>query len=123
MYIFGVFLYWCGYVAFTALYAGNDAASPGLYNAGSWLFLTGSALLMIATYPTAFAGIRNAIFWGSASFFLGSTLFVLDASGSGFVVPGVNVKVGLVAFVVGRVLFIIGSQTKRCSIFFRVKET
>eukprot|EP00939_MAST-03C_sp_MAST-3C-sp1_P000415 g415.t1 len=120
-YIMGVFLYFLGYVLFAALYAeAGDAES--LYHGGSWLFLVGSLFLMYATKldhiheynPLAKS---SALFWGSTCFALGSVFFAMDAASS-----GINARANGIAgygfFVLGRIYFVRGSQTKRCSVLF-----
>jgi len=114
--VFGVFLYFSGYVAFLALYSvdlwGLDLDSIGpLYYAGAWLFLSGSVFLMGTT-----SGVS---WWGSTAFGIGSIFFVLDSHGvgSGYL----NGTIGLGVFLVGRLCFVMASRTERvglCSIKF-----
>ena len=104
--ILGVFLYWSGYVAFLALYSVDlwsvDLSSVvPLYYAGAWLFLSGSAFLMVTT---------SGVSWvGSTAFGIGSIFFVLDAHGvgSGYL----NGTIGLATFLVGRFCFVFASRT------------
>ena len=134
-YIVGVVLYFAGYLCFAALHSGvfTSSAAAVFYHTGAWLFLIGSGLVMRATVPreSGFT-IRSwrfspkrasaAQWWGAALFAAGSAVFVLDAAGT----TGnarFNVVAGLVLFVAGRVFFVRGSQTPRCSVFFKARFT
>lgn len=112
-YISGTFIYFLGYIIFTALYAGVEGADE-LYYGGTWLFVFGSVLFMYATrcdnYKLNPMCKQNACFWGSACFFLGSIMFAIDASSLGN--SRTNVMVGLVLFVLGRIFFVRGSQSQ-----------
>lgn len=131
-YVLGVTLYFLGYAVFLGLYLRAHFGLLGwggeLYHLGSWLFLGGSALLLLATVPpepAKGAGPRfsphllgASLWWGSFMFFVGSACFCADAAGFGLVGGG-NVLAGLATFTIGRVFFVRGSQTRRCDFLFR----
>lgn len=123
LYTLGVALYTIGYFVFAAIHSGTDGQAS-LYHAGSWLFLIGSLLLMCSSAPSgggrwyAYSPFRiqSTIWWGSTLFLLGSITFACDAIGLGD--PVVNAVLGLCLFTAGRCLFVVGSQTPRCTIVF-----
>jgi hypothetical protein len=131
-YVGGVALYFLGYAVFLSLYVrsflGLAGGAGALYHAGSWLFLSGSALLLVATAPPQPAKgsgprfsphlLGASLWWGSLMFFVGSAFFCADAAGYGWISGG-NVTAGLVTFTLGRLFFVRGSQTRRCDFLFR----
>lgn len=120
-YIMGVLLYCLGYVLFAGL-CGEVGNAKFLYHGGSWLFLVGSLFLM---YATALKKMKeynplkqsSALFWGSTCFLIGSACFAMDAASSGLGTKG-NGLTGFALFALGRIFFIRGSQTPRCSVLF-----
>jgi len=128
-YALGVLLYTVGYIVFAAIY--SEAPEPeALYHLGSWLFLIGSVFLMSATYPSKLKHyaphlIEAELFWGSTMFFIGSACFAYDALGFGdlFGESLSNVQLGLATFVVGRLFFLRGSCTWRCTATFDHAKT
>jgi len=126
LYTLGVALYTIGYFVFAAIHSGTDGQAS-LYHAGSWLFLIGSLLLMCSSAPSGGGRwytprghspfrIQSTIWWGSTLFLLGSIAFACDAIGLGD--PVLNAVLGLCLFTAGRCLFVVGSQTPRCTIVF-----
>ena len=134
-YVGGVFLYTLGYIVFLVIYI--FAAKPYVkdavfsveaqpqfdslsYHLGSWFFLLGSVLLLVATKPAAgesYSPVSKgaSLFYGSLCFLLGSIIFAVDASGvlsswegSAYLVAG-----GLGMFLPGRFFFLWGSTTMR----------
>lgn len=128
-YMLGVSLYFVGYLGFAGMYwPGTSAAFAGtLYALGAGLFLLGSVALLVATKPCIAAGgfsprlesLPAALFWGSLAFLVGSLLFLADAFGAG---SAVSTNVGLWVFLLGRALFVRGSQTACCDACFRDGE-
>lgn len=121
-FILGIFCYMVGFGTFIGVYW-PAAAAPAvgiLYKLGSFFFLAGSTLLMHGTWPgckrRTLASSAGASFWGSTCFTLGSVLFVANSLGFG---PASFVPAGLLIFTLGRVCFILGSQTDRCDLLFR----
>eukprot|EP00931_Biecheleriopsis_adriatica_P100849 TRINITY_DN7608_c0_g1_i1.p1 TRINITY_DN7608_c0_g1~~TRINITY_DN7608_c0_g1_i1.p1 ORF type:complete len:398 (+),score=49.40 TRINITY_DN7608_c0_g1_i1:39-1232(+) len=125
-YTAGIFMYLIGYILFLAIY--SDRASQfvhALYILGCLAFLSGSSLLIIACYPPhrndtvcqrfSPVQLQSSLFWGSVCFFIGSVIFLIDSLGFGS--ASRNGVFGLAVFAVGRVQFLRGSQTARCSIW------
>jgi len=110
--VLGVFLCWCAYIAFLAIYCidlyGVDMSAIGpLYYSGSWLFLVGSVFFMGTT-----SGVS---WWGSTAFGVGSIFFVLDSHGVGN--GYINGLIGIFCFLVGRLCFVFASRTERVGLF------
>eukprot|EP00929_Paragymnodinium_shiwhaense_P031895 TRINITY_DN17770_c0_g1_i1.p1 TRINITY_DN17770_c0_g1~~TRINITY_DN17770_c0_g1_i1.p1 ORF type:complete len:398 (-),score=12.11 TRINITY_DN17770_c0_g1_i1:521-1645(-) len=140
-YVVGVAQYFLGYVTFLLLYilvqcGGFDGLVAILYMAGSAFFTSGSLCLVRATMPgTRSDGTKmrvdSSLFWGSFAFLIGSVVFLADsclpelvsailrASGNLQTTP---LACGLGTFTVGRVLFIAGSVTEDCDVFYRSKR-
>jgi hypothetical protein len=120
-FILGIFCYFVGFGTFMGVYW--PAAHPAvgiLYKLGSFFFRAGSTLLMRGTWPgckrRTLTSSAGASFWGATCFTLGSVLFVANSMGVG---PAAFVPAGLLVFTLGRVCFILGSQTDRCDMLFR----
>jgi len=117
MYMFGVVLYTVGYGFFADLYqlslvGGN--ASPS-YVAGSVMFLLGSMLLIYALWEFKFSQLLS----GSVLFLIGSFAFTIDAMAWYPESTKQLCYLGYTVFILGRICFLFGSQTKRCDVFFR----
>jgi hypothetical protein len=122
-FIVGIFFYFLGFGTFIGVYwqwAAAAAAVGVLFKLGSFFFLAGSTLLMHGTWPgckrRTLTSSAGASFWGSTCFTIGSVLFVAASWGVG---PAAFVQAGLLIFTLGRVCFILGSQTDRCDMLFR----
>lgn len=125
-YMAGIFMYFIGYSLFLAIC--SDAASKAiqeLYILGSLAFLLGSLLLAIAVCPPdrndnlchrlSPVRLQSSLFCGSFCFLIGSSFSLADSLGLGN--ASVNGTCGLAVFVVGRVYFLRGSQTTRCTVW------
>jgi len=117
MYMFGVLLYTVGYGFYADLYQisiiGKNGASS--YVSGSVMFLLGSLFLIYALWEFKLSQLLS----GSVLFLVGSIAFTLDSLAW---YPGSTKQLcilGYVVFIMGRLCFLFGSQTKRCDIFFR----
>ena len=130
LYMAGEGLYLAGYAVFAALYAGEAApeVARALYHAGSWLFVVGSLCLLPPVLPAATSGGKcgvqhfsplargAALWWGATAFLAGSCVFAADATRAAS--SRETVVLGLGLFVLGRLFFLRGSQTPRCSVVF-----
>jgi len=117
MYMFGVLLYTVGYGFFADLYhvalVGKDSGPS--YVAGSIMFLMGSVLLIYALWECRLSNLLS----GSILFLIGSFAFTLDAMAYYPEASRQLCYLGYFVFIIGRICFLFGSQTKRCDIFFR----
>jgi len=117
MYMFGVLLYTVGYGFFADLYNlaldGQDGTSS--YVAGSLMFALGSFLLVYALWECRISRLLS----GSALFLTGSVAFTIDSLAYYPKITKELCYIGYITFVIGRLCFLFGSQTKRCDIFFR----
>jgi len=117
MYMFGVLLYTVGYGFFADLYQidiiGKDASSS--YVAGSVMFVLGSLLLIYALWEFRLSNLLS----GSILFLIGSFAFTIDSLAWYPEATKQLCYLGYLVFIIGRICFLFGSQTKRCDIFFR----
>lgn len=177
-YQIGVGLYTLGYGIFTVYFAPVlKAWNSKLFHLGSWLFLTGSAVLIYATEFAARvlkepkeAAPAHSVLWvlcmdkrrtldeverltrqerddekkllggnpipnkmrsmmlaglehsGLPAFLVGSAFFAFAAAASNAPLASrAAVTAGLALFLLGRVLFVRGSQTELCDLFFRTR--
>eukprot|EP00658_Telonema_sp_P-2_P051437 TRINITY_DN3949_c0_g1_i1.p1 TRINITY_DN3949_c0_g1~~TRINITY_DN3949_c0_g1_i1.p1 ORF type:complete len:455 (-),score=69.51 TRINITY_DN3949_c0_g1_i1:274-1638(-) len=129
-YTLGVYNYTIGYLAFTLLYLASMMQHPsiatralisGLYNGGSFMFMVGS-LFLLRVFP-----VFGVLWWGSMCFAVGSCCFVRDAlqlctvdldCGLPDASRTLNLT-GLILFLIGRICFVLGSETSRLDLFFR----
>jgi len=117
MYMFGIVLYTCGYAFFAETYNIDvlPCSRSSSYLTGALNFLLGSALLVYALWDWGCSNLLS----GSVLFLIGSLAFSLDGSGY---YPGMSqilCYIGFTTFTLGRLCFLLGSQTPRCDIFFR----
>jgi len=117
MYMFGVLLYTVGYGFFADLYQisliGKDGSSS--YVSGSVMFLLGSLFLIYALWEFKLSQLLS----GSVLFLIGSIAFTLDSLAWYPESTKQLCILGYVVFIMGRLCFLFGSQTKRCDMFFR----
>merc|ERR1712224_549971 len=109
-----VFFYILLDMAFLQIYMlGKDSSSS--YISGSVMFLLGSLLLIYALWEFRLSQLLS----GSVLFLIGSVAFTIDSLAWYPEASKHLCYLGYAVFIIGRVCFLFGSQTKRCDVFFR----